>query len=395
MSAEAIRKYVEDHRQDIVNVLSDLVDIESVTCNESAAVERVRQEMESMGYDEVRVDSFGNVIGRIGSGPKILVFDAHLDVVDAEGQEWATPPFKAVIKDGVMYGRGTVDDKGPFVCTLFAGKGIKELGLGSEYTVYVIGSIVEEDCEGLALGACLEGMGIEPDHVVIAESSELEICRGHRGRAQVRAVFRGTPVHASRHSEGVNPLELASDFIQGVKKLDAGFSSVEPLGKADVVAVDLRCLSNSLSTTPAEAHVYLDRRTNTADTRESILEELRAVSGAEKGELEYVEWEATGYNGKKLKAEEFFPAWAVDESHPLIQAGVQAFRDYKKREPVVTTWGFSTNGNYTMGRKGYPTIGFGPGEMALCHGPDEHIYINDLLEATGFYMSLVNTLNKS
>lgn len=392
---DKINSFVQAEKQNLVDLLCELVEIESITCNEGAVVERVRKEMESMNYDEVIIDSTGNVIGRMGSGPKTLVFDAHLDVVDAEGQDWKTPPFKAVIKENKIYGRGTVDDKGPFVCMLFAGKAVKELGFADEYTVYIVGSVAEEDCEGLALGAFLEEKNIVPDQVVIAESSELEICRGHRGRAQIKATFKGTPVHASRHHEGVNPLELATDFLQGLKELDAGFQPVEPLGKADVVAVDLRCSSNSLSTTPTDAQIYMDRRTNTADTRDSIMKELKSIPGADKCELEYVDWKDTGYNGKELVGEEFFPAWALEESHPLIQAGVQAYKNLEDKDPVVTTWGFSTNGNYTMGRKGYPTIGFGPGEMALCHGPDEHVVIDDLLSATGFYISLIKTLNEA
>lgn len=393
MADSKIRDYIYSQKQDMVDFLSEIVEIKSITCNEKEVVDRVDEKMKELGYDEIIRDSFGNVIGKIGKGAKALVFDSHLDVVDAEGQDWATDPFKAVIKDGKIFGRGTVDDKGPFVASLYAGKAAIDLDLCSQYTVYVVGSIVEEDCEGLALGAFLEEYDILPDQVVIAESSELEICRGHRGRAQVRATFAGMPVHASRHREGVNPIVTASDFLKGLDELDYKLADVAPLGKGNVAPVDVRCESNSLSTTPTETKILMDRRTNTGDTRESILKELASLPGGESCRFEYVEWEAEGYNGYAMKGEEFFPAWALDEEHPLIQAGVKAFRDFSDEEPVVTTWGFSTNGNYTMGKKGYPTIGFGPGEMALCHGPDEHLAIEDLVKAAGFYAQLIKTLN--
>ena len=393
MSVDKIKAYINSEKDNIVDFLCELVEIESITCNEGRAVERVKEKMEELGYDEVFTDGFGNIIGRIGSGPKIIVFDAHLDVVGAEGQSWSTPPFKAVKKDGKIYGRGTVDDKGPFVATLYAGKAVKELGLGDNYSVYILGSIVEEDCEGLALGAFLEENNIVPDYVVIAESSELEICRGHRGRAQVTATFEGKSVHASRHSEGINPLELAMPFMEGLQKLDHDFPEVSPLGSADVVAVDVRCVSNSLSSTPNSATVYMDRRTNTGDTKESIIAELKALPNGDKCSLEYMVWEEKGYNGRDLKGEEFFPAWALEEDHPFIRAGAAAYRKFKGADPVITTWGFCTNGNYTMGKKGYPTLGFGPGEMGLCHVADEHIVVDDLLTAVGVYASLVSELN--
>ncbi|MBI9104517.1 MAG: YgeY family selenium metabolism-linked hydrolase [Spirochaetales bacterium] len=394
MAVEKIREFIKTEKQNIIDFLCEMVEVKSITCGEGEIISLVKKKMEMLGYDEVIIDSFGNVIGRIGTGDRILVYDAHLDVVDAEGQDWLTPPFKAVQKEGRIYGRGTVDDKGPFVGTLFAGKAVKDLGLADKYTVYVVGSIAEEDCEGLALGAFLEEKDIKPDHVVIAESSAMEICRGHRGRAQITATFRGESVHASRHEEGINPIELALPFLEGLKALDRNFPDISPLGKADITAVDVRCQSNSLSSVPAEARVFMDRRTNTQDTRESIIRELKTLPNVDKCELNYMVWESEGYNGRLLKGEEFFPAWALDESHPLIQAGVQAFKSYSGRDPVVTTWGFSTNGNYTMGKMGYPTIGFGPGDMSLCHVADECIEIDHLLEAVGFYAQLAYTLNQ-
>ncbi len=394
MRERDLKTYIAERREELTRFLCELVNVESITCHEEEAVTLVARQMERLGYDEVIIDATGNVIGRIGNGPKILVYDAHLDVVDAEGQEWQSDPFKAEVRGSRVYGRGTVDDKGPFVAMLYAGKAIKELGLAGSYTIYVVGSIAEEDCEGLALGAFLEEYGIVPDQVVIAESSELQICRGHRGRAQLQATFTGQPVHASRHREGVNPIEVAQPFLAGLQELDAGFTPEAPLGRADVVAVDVRCRSNSLSTTPTTATLYMDRRTNTADTRESILEELKALPNGNQCEISYVQWRAEGYNGKILQGEEFFPAWALAEDDPLIRAGEEAYRSITGEEPVVTTWGFCTNGNYTMGKRGYPTIGFGPGTMALCHGPDEYVEIADLLTAAGFYARLAAVLNE-
>ncbi len=212
MNANDILKLEKVEKDNLVKFLSDIVSIKSITCNEEAVV---KKEMEFLGYDEVISDSFGNIIGRIGNGSRTLVFDAHLDVVDVEGQDRVTDPFKAVIKDGKMFGRGTIDDNGPFACTLYAGKIVKELDLADKYTTYVVGSIAEEECEGLALGAFLEEFNINPDCVVIAEIIELEICRGHKGRAQITATFKGESVHASMHHNGVNPIETALTFLKG------------------------------------------------------------------------------------------------------------------------------------------------------------------------------------
>ncbi len=388
-----ISAIVDACRDEIVDSLSQLVEIRSTTGSEGDAVRYAAAKMEELGYDEARVDTAGNVIGRIGSGPRVLVFDAHLDVVDAEPGDWATPPFTAVVKDNCIYGRGTMDDKGPFVCTLFAGHLIKRLGLCDDLTIYVIGSVAEEECEGLALGMCIEELGIIPDAVVIAESSELELRRGHRGRALISATFEGRSVHASNHHEGVNPIELATPFLAALTRLDAGYPETEPLGRGSIVAVDVDIASNSRSSVPRRATVYLDRRTTTADTHDSVLSELRALPNGAKCKLDYVQWEAEGYNGCRLAGEEYFPAWALDPDHRLVMAGKAAYKRQNGRDASVTTWGFSTNGNYTMGRKGYPTIGFGPGQMSLAHGANEHIRIDDLLAGTTFYAELAREIN--
>ncbi len=392
MKSEDILSVVQTEKNNLVNFLADIVSIESITCNEEKVVNRVKKEMESLGYDEIISDSFGNIIGRIGNGPKILVFDAHLDVVDVEGQDWNTDPFKAAIKDGKMFGRGTIDDKGPFACTLYAGKIIKDLNLADKYTVYVVGSIVEEECEGLALGAFLEEFKINPDQVVIAESSELEICRGHKGRAQITASFKGESVHASMHHDGINPIETALPFLQGLIDFDRDLPEDEELGKGHITAVDTRCESLSLSSLPTGAKVIMDRRTTTMDSYDNLIEELKKLPNGDKCKLEYAVWKDKGYKGNEISGEEYFPAWVLSEDHPLIQSGVEAYKNLFKKNPVVTTWGFSTNGNYTMGKNNFPTVGFGPGEMALCHLANEHVVIDDLLTATAFYAGLAASL---
>lgn len=393
MKSKEILSAVQREKNNLVNFLSDIVSIESITCNEEKVINRVKEEMKILKYDEIISDSFGNIIGRIGNGPKVLVFDAHLDVVDVEGQNWNTDPFIATVKDGKMFGRGTVDDKGPFACTLYAGKIMKDLNLADNYTVYVVGSIVEEECEGLALGAFLKEYNIKPDQVVIAESSGLEICRGHKGRAQIIATFKGKSVHASMHHDGVNPIEEALPFLKGLIDFDKNIPVDEELGQGHITAVDIQCESMSLSSLPTSVSIVMDRRTTTLDSYKSLIDELKQVPNGDNCTFEYARWNDTGYKGNNIGGEEYFPAWILGEEDPVIQAGVKGFKELFNKEPVVTTWGFSTNGNYTMGKNNFPTIGFGPGEMALCHVANEHVVIDDLLTATAFYVGFAEILS--
>jgi len=390
MSMDKINTAAYGEKDNLVSFLSDLVRIKSITCSEDAVVRRVREEMERIGFDEIIEDTFGNIAAKIGNGPKVLLFDAHLDVVDTEGQVWDTDPFEPVMKNGRIYGRGTVDDKGPFASALYAGKLIKELDLAENLTVYVVGSTVEEECEGLALGAFIEEIDISPDFVVIAESSNLEICRGHKGRAQITATFKGRSVHASVHHSGVNPVDVALPFLESVVHVDKNIPEDDELGRGHITIVDTKCESLSLSSLPTSMTVVMDRRTTTLDTYDSLLEELKKLPAGDKCSLEYAVWSGTSYKGREISGEEFFPGWILEENHPLVQAGVRAYADLFNEQPVVTTWGFSTNGNYTMGKRGFPTVGFGPGNTALCHLENEYIVIDDLVKAAAFYAALAD-----
>jgi putative selenium metabolism hydrolase len=385
MDLTALKVFTESREDELVRFLRDLIEIKSFTGQEKEVVSRVEEEMKLTGFDEVFRDKIGNVVGRIGSGPRTIVFDAHLDVVAAERKGWDTDPFKAVVKEGRIYGRGAMDDKGPFASTLLAGRAIKALSLNRDFTIYIVGSISEEDCEGLALGSFLSEYEIDADYVVIAEASNLKICRGHRGRALLEARFEGRPVHASIHSQGDNPIERALPFAQALIDLDKRLPLDETLGQGDIVATGIESMSVSASTTPSLCRIIIDRRLTTLDTKESVLAELSSLPNADKGKIQLVNYREKSYNGFPKVAEEYFPAWVLPEENPLVQAGIKCYSDLFEEEPVVTVWGFSTNGNYTMGRAGIPTLGFGPGVEELAHSDNEYIAIKDMIKAAQFY----------
>jgi putative selenium metabolism hydrolase len=388
-----IQEFIDREQDSIVRFLSELIETKSITGSEGEAAARVQAEMEDAGFDEVIIDSIGNVVGRIGTGPKTILFDAHIDTVDADAEKWDTNPFEAVLKNGKLYGRGACDCKGPFASILYAGKAIKDLGLEAEFTVYISGSVSEEDCEGLALGAFLKEKNITPDYVVIAEASNLEIMRGHRGRALIEAVFQGTSVHASMHEQGDNPIEKALPFAAAVADLDKKLGKDPVLGTGDISVTRIDTDSVSVNTIPSSCTVIMDRRMTTLDSRESMLKEMQTLPNAEKGEVRYIQYRDKSYNGYLKEAEEYFPAWVLEEDHPLIRGAVDAYTQLFDKNPTVAVWGFSTNGTYTMGQAGIPTVGFGPGRGELAHGHNEYVDTVDLKEAAKFYALLPTVLS--
>ena len=370
----------------MVSFLRDLVAIPAESGHEKPVIERVQREMEKVGFDEIRTDPMGNLLGRLGSGKRVIMMDSHTDAVGVgDPKEWAWDPYKGKVEDGFVYGRAAGDQRGGMASLVYAGKIIKKLGLEGDYTLYVVGSVQEEDCEGLAWLYILKEDGITPDCVVLTEPTNLQICRGQRGRMEIGVHFRGRSCHASAPERGDNPIYKMIPLVGEVEALNKRLRDDAFLGKGTIVVTDIRCMSPSLCAVPAVCSVHLDRRLTTGDTREGALAEVTRLAGAQGAEVELLHYDVPSYTGFRYPMEKYYPTWVLEENHPLVQAGVSAFAAVNGTPPVVGKWTFSTNGVGSMGVMGVPTVGFGPGEEYVAHSVLEHVPIHHLVEAAKFY----------
>ena len=165
-----LRRAVLKHRGAMVKFAREMVAIPSFSCKEEKLVRRIAAEMRKVGFDSVKIDRMGNIIGRIGSGKKKIMFDAHIDTVGiGDRSAWKWDPFKGKFQGGAIYGRGATDQKLSMVSMVYAGKLIRELGLTGDYTFLAVGSTQEEDCDGLPLLHIIQREKIRPDFVVLTE----------------------------------------------------------------------------------------------------------------------------------------------------------------------------------------------------------------------------------
>ena len=134
----------------ISQFLRDLIALPSESCQEEKVVLRIKEEMKKVGFDRVAIDPMGNVLGYVGHGKHLIAIDAHVDTVGVGNPEnWSYDPFQGYEDEGIILGRGASDQKGGMASAVYAGKIIKELGLDGDYTLVVVGSVQEEDCDGL------------------------------------------------------------------------------------------------------------------------------------------------------------------------------------------------------------------------------------------------------
>ena len=383
---EQIAAWAKVYEKHIVAFLRDLIAIPGESGQEGPVVERVRREMEAAGFDEVRIDPMGNILGRIGSGRKVIMMDSHLDTVGVgDPREWAFDPYRSKVEEGCVWGRGAADQRAGIACLVYAGRIIQELGLAGDYTFYAVGSVQEEDCDGLPWLYILREDGIRPDCVVITEPTNLGVYRGHRGRMEIEVRLRGVSCHASAPERGDNAVYKMARLVGEIEKLNERLACDPFLGKGTVAVTEIRSVSPSLCAVPAACAIHLDRRLTAGETKQSAVAEIRALAGAAEAEVAVPEYSRPSYTGLAYPMEKYFPTWVLPEDHSLVRAGVATGREIFGKAPAVDKWIFSTNGVATMGIMGVPTIGFGPGREDVAHTARERVPIDHLVAATQFY----------
>lgn len=381
-----IQELSEKYRDYTAQNLSKLVQIKSLSMQEKDVQLELKRQMEEEGFDDVVMDGLGNVIGRIGNGKKILAIDGHIDTVDIGNLEnWSFDPLGGEIKDGYVHGRGTVDQEGGIASFVTAGKILKDMDFDRDMTVYFVGSVMEEDCDGLCWKYIVEEDKIKPDFVISTEPTNLNIYRGHRGRMEIRVTFNGISCHGSAPERGDNAIYKASRAALEIEKLNERLAFDPFLGKGTVTISEFKSASPSLCAVSDYAHLHLDRRLTWGETKESAVKEVEDVVTELGGKVEVLYYEETAYTGLKYGMEKYFPTWKIPESHPAVQTGIEAYKNLFDKNPVVDKWTFSTNGVTINGKFGIPTIGFGPGNEVLAHAPNEKVPIEDLVKASAFY----------
>lgn len=385
---EALNTEVAAASGDIVTFLREIVRIPSYDSQIGDVGEAVAARMRSLGFDEVRFDTMGNVLGRVGSGPITVLLDSHIDTVGiGDRSQWRWDPLEGKVEDGILFARGAGDEKGSTPPMVYAMLILKKLLLLDGLTVYFFGNM-EEWCDGLACHALVEHEGIKPDFVVIGEPTKMGIYRGHRGRVEVTATFSGRSCHAAMPHLGDNPLYKAARFLEALETLGDSFATDEFLGKGTVAATDLTVDTPSVNAVPDGAQIYIDRRVTVGETAETVLAQLRSLPEARNAEMAIPVWEEPSYTGFVFPVDKVFPAWSLDESHPLVAAAKTASRLALGAEATTGKWDFSTNGIYWVGKAGIPAIGFGPGDEANAHTTLDQVPLQEVVESTKFYAAL-------
>ncbi|MBB6214225.1 putative selenium metabolism hydrolase [Anaerosolibacter carboniphilus] len=377
--------------EELVKFTQDLVRIKSYSGHEEEIVRFIAKKMSDLGYDEVIIDAMGNVVGRIGNGKKVIMFDSHVDTVEIKDEEkWDVPPFSGEIVDGKLYGRGSVDMKSGAAASIYAGAIAKQLGLDAGKTIYVSCTVFEEDCDGENLKHLFKERNIKPDYFITCEPSDNKIVTGHKGKAQISIKTRGISAYGSAPEKGKNAIYEMAEIIQRVEKTN------EELMRKDgprrtLVMSQISSVSVSLNAVPSECEVYLDRRMVVGETEDTIKEEMDQIVAGKNASWEIGTIYRKSWTGMDIKYEPFHLAWKIDLNHEFSRVCIEAYMESFGSIPVYDYWDFSTNAVTTVSM-GIPTIGFGPGAYKLAHCRNENCEVGKIVDACNFYMTVIHRL---
>lgn len=382
-----------NYEEKVVQLTQRLIQAKSYSGKEDKMAETLKEVFTEFGFDDYHIDEYGNIIGRIkGNLPgKKILFDAHLDTVQVpDSTMWTVDPFKGVVKEGKVYGRGASDMKGA-LASMICGVSKFAYDTNKEFAgeILVAGVVHEECFEGV--GARKVSEYAKPDYVVIGEASELNLKIGQRGRAEIIIETFGKPAHSANPDKGINAVYKAADVIKRVQELEMTFD--EYLGYGILELVDIKSSPYpGASVVPDYCKITYDRRLLVGETLEGVLEPIQKLLDEMKlddpsfsAKVSYAKGKEKCYTGNTIVGERFFPAWRFNKEDDFVQTVYEGLKE-AGLNPEITNYSFCTNGSHYAGEAGIKTFGFGPSRENLAHTIDEHIEINQLLKAvTGYY----------
>lgn len=327
--------------------LEALVRIRSHSREEADAVAWLVERMAELGYDEAYADEAGNAVGVLGNGPRTLVMLGHIDTVTGD------VPVRR--EDGKLYGRGTVDAKGPLASFVLAAASI---GARPGWRIAVIGAVEEESATSKGARHVAKAWS-RPEACIIGEpSSWRKVCLGYKGRLLVDYRLRRAMTHTAGEERGA--CEHAVDFWNAMvahaerynRDKDRAFDQVTP---------SIRTMRSSSDGLHEVAELFLGVRIPTGMTVARLRSDYESLADPQ-AELAFSSEEEAIKSGK---------------NNPLVRAFLAAIRE-EDGKPGFSVKTGTADMNVVGPRWQCPILAYGPGDSTLDHTPDEHIEIEEL-----------------
>jgi LysW-gamma-L-lysine carboxypeptidase len=340
-----------------IELLEGLLQCYSPTFHEAEAASYLVAQMRAAGF-EACIDEVGNAIGVLGDGPHEIMLLGHIDTV---------PGFIDVRREGDrLYGRGSVDAKGPLACFTAAAALV---GVREGYRFVVIGAVGEE---GDSRGAQYVRDHYRPDALIIGEPSSWDrVTLGYKGSAWFEYAVRRTLAHTSANVESA--CQAAVSFWNRVMDRSAQWN-IGRLKMFDQLIPSLR-----------EMQSHSDSFIETAELKFN----LRVPLGINLSQVETLVRDQV--QDAELKMMEGCPAYRAEKNTPLVRSFLAAIRQ-QGGSPTFTVKSGTSDMNLTAPVWQCPAVAYGPGDSDLDHTPHEHILISEYQRAVQVLSEVLQTL---
>ena len=385
---EALMAHIsEDH---LVEMTSDMVRIPSyygIPNQETEVAKYVKSVFDANGipcYLRDVADGRCNVIATLDSGKpgKTIMFNAHMDTVEPNGWEDA---FNPQVIDGKLYGRGSIDDKGPLACVIEAMLAIKAVGALEKGKIVVTG-VLDEERNSIGTIDIVESR-IPADAVIIAEETNFEIQTCQRGLEWLKFHFIGKTVHGSRQREGINAIAKAVKFctVLDEKLIPEFYAKTHPVLKEATINYGVIHGGTQLSTVAGECDVYVDTRFLPYQDYNEVIGEFQAVLDDLAAKDPDFKCEMSVSEAAALPDGYLHLPFETPVDHPVISSLQTAHKNATGEDVKIGYMAAWTDGGL-LARYGleYPTVIMGPSGGGA-HTNDEHIAVDELPKTALIY----------
>ncbi len=383
----------------MIEILDRLVQVRSVGGNESPAQQMAADFMAAAGLDvdtwpidleklrrhpsfceEIERQAAIGVVGRLGSGSgPSLLYNGHLDVVGAgDESDWSTPPWRATVRDGAVYGRGAVDMKGGVCAAMCAAKALVDAGVHLRGRLLVTPVVGEED-GGTGTLAAIE-RGHVADAAVIMEPTRMRIATTHAGALNFRIRLKGLAAHACMRSEGVSAVDKLAPLLAALAALECQRTERydNPLFDAYAIPFPLSVGRVQAGDWPSSVPDWLQVEGRYGIAPGESLESARAEFEAAVAALgERDPWLADNPPSVEWWGGQFEPA-EIDPQSPIAAAVADAYQAVTQRQAVLEGMTYGADMRLLVNVAGIPTVMFGAGDVRQAHRPDEFVPLDEL-----------------
>ena len=291
------------------------------------------------------------------------------------------PPFEPHIRDGMLYGRGSCDTKAGGVAMMHAMKRLKDAGVRPPQTVLYAGAMDEEY---LMRGSRHMAQHVEVAAAVIAEPTDLEVIRAHKGIVRFDIVVKGKAAHSSKPDLGVNAISKMARLIVRIEEemgaAHAGKS--DPLLGAPTMNIGTIQGGAQVNFVPDSCQVAVDNRILPSETIEEVIgafEEILARARAEDDELDVA-----------MAAPSFAcAAMGTEEDASIVKIAAAACRGVLG-DAVIAGVPYGTDAG-PFSDRGVPAVVLGPGSIDQAHGAVEWVECEQVLRASEIYQRIMES----